>query len=391
MTELNDLSGTATSPENTEIEDASVETSEPANDPINAAIAKAQATIEAREREPQEGDTTPLSDAARTLSQARKAKKEKSQAGAPQKDLDQSAEVKQPRADEVQAGSRPRETVPAPHFWSPENKALFSRAEPGLQKAIMGEVQKVEEWARGIAHEAKDAVSLRDSLNQLFEPYSTKFRQIGVTPVQVVDRLMAWQDDLDTNPRAAIRKLSASYNLEPQHLMGEDVYDEPYTDPRLDQALSKVQELESQLQAFTQNVQGQQVHGIQTAIERFMTETDAQGNLLHPYVSDLEAQLAYEVKKVRASNRSLSEYDVLKTAYSNVVNGIEDKFVKPKLSVVTEQAQRQEADGKRKEQARRAANASLRTNPTPGGVPQRVKPKSVDEAMELAWGQLTGT
>lgn len=388
---MNDLLETDTSPETEAIETGVEETQSASVDPISAALEKAQATIDERDSAQSSEKESPISDAARTLASHKKAKKagtEAAPATPQQKDLDQSAKVEEkPRAEKVQA-----EGVNAPHFWSPENKALFSRADPGLQKAITGEVQKIEEWARGIAQEAKGAVEFQGQLNQVFEPYSTKFRKIGATPLQVVDRLMAWQDELDLNPAGAIRKLLASYNLSPEHLMAMaegDPY-EQYADPRVDEAQKRIDELESQIQAMTQAAQGQRVQAVQSALDKFINETDEQGNLVHPHVNKLEPQIVHYTRQIRASQPMLSEYQVLKTAYARVMSDIEENFVQPKISTVQNQVQKQEVDQKRAEQAKRAASTSLRGSPAPGAVSSRPKPKSTDEALEMAWSHMNG-
>lgn len=358
------------------------ETESPSTDPISAAIEKAHAKLEERDSVSDKSEASPLSDAARTLASAKKAKATSEKAPT---NLDQSAKVEQPRADKAQV-----ESTQAPHFWSSERKALFSKAEPQLQKAIVEEVQKTEQWARGIAQEAKEAVQVRDELDKIFGPYDTKFRQIGATRLQVADRLMAWQDQLDENPVQAINKLLRSYNLSPEHLL-HDGYEEPYRDPAVDEQARRIQELETQIQAITESAQGQRYQGVQSQIEKFINETDEAGNLLHPHVQRLEPQIAHQVKSLRASNPNASEYQLLKAAYDQVISEIESNFVQPKLSVVQNQNQKAETDQRRAEQAKKAANATLRGIPAPGAVSNRPKAKNVDEAMERAWSRMTGS
>lgn len=388
MSDSNVSSETDIRPEETGTNEASETNVAPPNsgsESIRQAIEKAQATIDERDTtQGAESEKNPLSDAARTLASAKKTKKAESKAPT---DIDQGAKVEEKaRAETVQPeGVR----VDPPHFWSPDRKQLFARAEPELQKAILAEVQRTEEWARGIAHEAKDAVQLRDGLHQIYEPHQSKFKAYGIDNLEATSRLMGWQEQLDTDPIPAFNRLLRTYGLTPEHLINGYV-EEPIQDPAISEATRRIQELESQIQAMTSSAQGQRLQSVQSQIDKFLNATDDQGNLLHPYVEQLKPQIAKQIQILRASNPDASDYEVLRSAYLNVVKEFDQIFIQPKLSTLQVEQQKQEQNIKRAEQAKRAASASIKGSPAPGAAMSRPKVGSFNEAMERAWSQMTG-
>lgn len=211
-------------------------------------------------------------------------------------------------------------------------------------------------------------------------PYLQHYHMQGITPIQGIQRALAWESKLSQNPKEALRHLAQTLGVDLKELTDQssDVWVDPAVKQMQEEWSRRIQGLESQLGGFNSYVQQQQQASLISQIEAFATQKDATGNLIAPYFQDMlnDDQLTQELGQlVRAG------YD-LATAYRMV------EFKTESIQAKKQEMAAKAAEGKAKKEAaerlaqttRAEAASAVTKAPAGKGAPAKKATMSFDEA-----------
>src|SRR6056297_149364 len=121
-----------------------------------------------------------------------------------------------------------------------------------------------------------------DQFNQLAQQYGDVFQ--GRNPLEVVGQYLYYGKQLASNPQETLQRLANEYGVD----LNQVAQDQPYLDEHTQMLLSQVNEMQQQIQHQERQRQQEQMQQVKEQVRAFEFETDAEGNLKRPYLSDDE-------------------------------------------------------------------------------------------------------
>lgn len=204
-------------------------------------------------------------------------------------------------------------SVEPPPFWNSKDKEWFKTLPPKTQSAIASREKKRDEAFNSFRSEKQQFESHYGGIDRALEPLKEQLAFSGLSPVQAVQKMAAWQAYLAKDPKKGFTELLASYDLSPEDLIEAEA--EVPVESRFKEFETRINgTLERFLSSHEQAQRSQQIG---TSIDNFAQEVDSSGTLLRPHFVRLlnEGYLAPIVSSVRASNPGANEKEVLSKAY----------------------------------------------------------------------------
>ena len=319
-----------------------------------------------------------------TSKTAPKAPKVEAQTETAEKQIsDQVADTQEEAAQEAEA---PLEPSDVPMFWSAELKALAAEAPKDLVKAFAKHDAQREEWARRMATESERGKAYEKRANEVFEPHRLKLQANGIKdPFDAAERLLAWNDIFETDPKAGIADLMRKNNLTPQDFIGDLGQEQPRgTDPRVDDAIREAKEAREEFTAYRQS-QEQAAHAAE--LNAFREGTDSSGQKRGAFVDAYAPQIADAIREIRQQHPQLQRGEILNHAYEFVLSEVRKLHgVKPQAVVSAARPQQAVAAPKPSAVKAKAAASSVVGAPGAGSSVQRprLKGESFNERLEAA-------
>lgn len=233
--------------------------------------------------------------------------------------------------------------IKPPQSWSPDKKAIWDGMSPEAREVVAKREQ-----------EAHKAISQYGQFVKGFEPvaktlaeYRDTFEGKGLSFQEGVKQLLDAQRTLDRDPVAGIKALAAAYGVN----LGQSL--DSQRDPAINQLQAQVDTLTAELREAKAERQQRSQHETETklssiaqAIEDFRADA--------PDFEELEGDIALNINRIRAENPNLSHKDMLTQAYERA------QWANPKTRQALIERQAKEADAKRVEAARKAADEAKR-------------------------------
>jgi hypothetical protein len=297
---------------------------------------------EGREREENGKFTKPAADqekdAAKALTQdpAPKAEKTDTKDQKPtEAEKSSEASLEKPAAKEIKQ----------PQSWSPDKKAVWDGLSPEAKELVSQREQ-----------DAHKAISRYGQFVKGFEPvaktlhdYKDTFEGKGLSFQEGVKQLLDAQRTLDRDPVAGIKALAEAYGVNlGQSLSGQ-------RDPAIHQLQAQVDRLTAELKEASADRQHRyqqdaeiKISSISQAIEDFRSKPE------HQDFDELETDIAININRLREADPNLSYSEMLTQAYERA------QWANPKTRQALMARQEKEAETKRVEAARKAADEAKR-------------------------------
>lgn len=277
------------------------------------------------------------------------------------------------------------ETIDPPQFWSADKKALFAKATPDLQKAIVEHEAQRNEYVHRLANESERGRAIEKRVSDVFKPYELKLKAHGINdPLQAAERLMAWNEIIESDPLTAVKTLMQRNGLTPQDLMYQDdgsgQPQQPYqSDPRVDEAIAKAEAAERRLQEWQQQ---QEAQALQSEVDAFKNSKDSTGQTRKAFAEMYAPQIAQAVEAISRLNPNLGTTERLTQAYDYVQAEVKKLLGVPAAigQKPTAKPEQLVANAKKAQ----AAASSITGAPSSGTSPQRPGAKTFDEAYARA-------
>lgn len=268
----------------------------------------------------------------------------------------------------------------APSTWKPAARAEFDKLSP----AIKAEIHRREgDFQNGQAQLLPDA-RFGAEVRKVVEPYRMLIETAGGTPERAISDMLKQAAVLRTGTEqqkyATVAQIARFYGIDlrrfaPQTAAGQTPtpqVPQDFRDPRVDGLLQE-------LQGFNNQRVQQDLTQRETAVNKFMSEVDAQGNPKRPYVGDVINEMTALVPQVKQENPSLTHEQALEAAYERAI------WAHPEVRPLLLQKQQTELEAKRLAdnqqkvtEAKRAASVNVTRR---GSVPSAGKPGSLDQTI----------
>lgn len=248
-----------------------------------------------------------------------------------------------PVADQTAVTTQEQATpaIDAPLTWSAEQKAKWASVSPDLQAYI---AQRDKDQHDAITR-AGQQVKAYEPIGKVVEQFAHVFQKNGLQPHDGISRLLAVNEMLEANPRAAIEQIAKAYGVD---LQGQATQDDNPVDPRIGELESRLAKAESYL----------------TAQQRQQIETE-QASLAREIADFAKDKPHFEaVRGIMAGLMSSGAANDLKEAYERAVYA--DPTIRQSM-IADEQskaeAKRKADEAERVKKAKQAAGVNVKSSP----------------------------
>jgi hypothetical protein len=262
-----------------------------------------------------------------------------------------------------------------PSTWKPAARAEFDKLPPTIKAEIH---RREADFLNGQAQLRPDA-EMGQRMRQVIEPYRMLIEAEGGTPDRAVADLLRTAAIFRTGSmdqkRQAVIDIVNQFGVQfPQP--GDAPQQQPaqnqFRDPRVDQLLHQ-QNLERQ-----QAAQREQAT-MESTVNRWMNEVDAQGNPKREYLGDVINEMSALVPQIRQADPTLTHAQALDAAYDRAIWAHpEIRTLLAQKQQAEQEAQRRAENQKRVSDARKAGSVNVArraSTPSPG------KPGTMDQTL----------
>jgi hypothetical protein len=249
----------------------------------------------------------------------------------------------------AQAAVRPAGPPPG---WSPTSKTLFDALPDTVKKDI---AKREDEISQGFAKLAE---------YKGLDPYVDMARGNNTTLPEALDRYVAAENLLESQPVNGLLWLCQKYNVHPGQLLeaiGEPGHQQPQEASPLAPVMPYIQTLDQRLSQFEAQQAAAQDHAIKGEISSFSADPQ------HKYFENVRKEMGQIIALADQQGQQVS----LKDAYEKAC------WANPEIRslLIKDQIAANEAEAKRKaDDARRAAGSLPTGSPIPGGTLARNEP-----------------
>jgi hypothetical protein len=303
---------------------------------------------------------------------------------------DQDANTETPEAGAE--GEQPEAAAPIadPEFWSAEETAALAKAPADVRAIVARKEAQRNDWANRKASEGERGKAFAQRFDEVFKPYVNKLKVQGLKdPIEATERLLAWNEIFDSEPKTAIAALMRQKGLSPHDFFesgeGQGPGQEQYpADPRYDEARQIAEEAKQTATQLRAELEEQRSAALHQELEAFKDGKDSYGNVRRSFAQTYEPQIAQAVTHIKSEYPHLPKLEVLNHAYEYVlgearklhgVGNAPKPAAPPAKDPATVIAFAKKAN---------AAAGGVSGAPTSGTNTPRPRAKSIDEAMDRA-------
>lgn len=295
---------------------------------------------------------------------------------------DQSAESTEGEA--VIEGTEQSDAPPIefPTFWSAELKEAVAKSPPEAQRALVAYEAQRSEWANRIANESERGKAIEKRATEVFEPFKLKLQSQGIQdPFEAAQRLLAWNEIFEKDPKAALSDLMRKNGLTPNDFFEDDrqpqsQYQEQLSPEELRAAARE--EAKKEFQAFQEQ---QQTQALQTEIETFKNGKDSFGHVRRQFAELHAKPISDAFETILSQYPRMPRTEALNHAYEFVQKEVRGMYGIP-AKPVAPTAPKPDAS------RARAVASSAAGAPASGTVAKRPSAKTVDEAIDRAYERM---
>ena len=180
--------------------------------------------------------------------------------------------------------------IDPPAHWSDEHKETFKTLPPQGQKFILDRHKGMEsDYTRKTTElaEQRKAYDRYAAIDKVFEPLRPKLQAAGLDEVTAVQRILAAQQYLESNPKEAITHFAKQYGVQ----LG-DAGSNQFVDPDLQKVNQELAQLKSTLAQREQAEKEAQQRQLLDQIESFKSTVDESGQAKYPHFRKLRGTMA---------------------------------------------------------------------------------------------------
>lgn len=359
-----------------------VETSAP--DDLRSALGAAFASYDKPEEEVEE-KAAPEAVSHSTETEETPAKEEPAETVSEEAKEPEEAKAAQPEEKEEKEEKPEDKTPAALKAWKRADREMFEELPEHAQEFLLRRHKEMESDYHKKLTAISELKKEYEPVNEMFKPYADVMRQKGFTPRTLIEAWANVEKRLMQGEGPAIQVihgLMQGYGVRPENLirsLGIQIGQQPQPSeqqppqpqqqqlqlpPQLLQELNMLRErvnyLSTGQQQTFQAAQTAAAQRAEAAAQQFRDAKDAQGNLLYPYVADVEHDMLAMANALKAANQPIPPIEDL---YERAV------WANPSTRARLRTAEKQAAEAKRIEQEKAKAAAAKRAAVSVSGAP----------------------
>lgn len=232
--------------------------------------------------------------------------------------------------EEVEVSTETLEALTAPENWADPVREAFNRLsgfglteeqakQLGLDPFAGRDIAQAwlddhNEYRKGIdaklqqsadfRKQAEPAMAQNQALQQIFTPLMPYWQQQGKAPDVALNQLAYYAEQLYRDPHSFLPQLAREFGVD----LSQALEGVPYVDPQTERALSRIDDLERQMQSRDSEATQARNEQLITEIQQFESATDENGKLKHPnfskYFDDMMA--LFELKRASSLDQAYS-------------------------------------------------------------------------------------
>lgn len=304
---------------------------------------------------------------------------------------------------EVKPEDKKPEGIEPPVNWKAADKELFKKLPPDAQKIVIDRQKEMDADYTRKTQAIAAFKSRYDPVDKIFEPHREVMKQKGFTEASLVAAWSNVEQRLVKEPIEVIAGLVNGYKVDPAKLAARlGIKSAPAAEgeeapapviqlpPDVQAKLARLDQIEQQVSGLTnqERIRKEQATAagearVMNEIEQFKSAKDDKGNLSHPHFEEVEAQMSHLALAAKQAGQSLPP---LKELYETAV------WANPSTREKLRTADTQQAEQKRKDEARAKAAAAKKASSSVTGAPGpgqatnqgRQSDKSLREQLEEA-------
>jgi hypothetical protein len=248
-------------------------------------------------------------------------------------------EVAVQTAETTQEQAKP--AIDAPISWAAEQKAKWATLPPDTQAYI---AQRDKESHEAISR-AGQQIKAFEPIGKVIEQFSHVFQKNGLQPHDGIARMMAVNEMLENNPKAAIAEIAKAYGV---NLQGE-------TEQNAEPSSARAAELEAEVARIKSHL-----------TEQHNKQVKAESDALAREIADFAKDKPHfeSVRKVMAGLMSSGAAETMQDAYDKAIYA--DPTIRQSLQVDAQKAaedKRKADEAERVAKAKKAAGVNVKSSP----------------------------
>jgi hypothetical protein len=226
-------------------------------------------------------------------------------------------------------------TVAAPAFWTGDNKALFAKAPPEVQKAISEESLRIQQQMSRLANESQRGKAWEERVNSDFQTkeeldaHRAQLRLQGVgDEVGELHRYRAWNTVMKNDPLTAVRALIVEHGITREALNGEtqsEGQERDFKDPRVDEIQEQLKQEREAREAAARAAEAQATGA---KVAAWKTSNDRYGKPRAEFATLYAPQIDAEWQVVLNEAQSTGENITLEESLTRAHDRVQDRFFK---------------------------------------------------------------
>lgn len=287
---------------------------------------------------------------------------------APAEEISDQAASAETVAEEVQAEPVTEPEIPAPAFWSADEKALFAKAPREVQEVIARRELMLQQQISRAANGGKKAEEYEQRFYADFERpeaaqiHRDQMRAQGITdPIAELHRYRAWDRVFRGDIKTGISDLMRKNNLTPYDFTDEAQESQAqYHDPRVDEIAAKAEAAERKLQELQEAQAQREQAQLVTFIETFKAGKDSWGQDRKEFATIYAPQIDAECTKLMSQGQALDV--ALNQAYESVKAQVNQLHgIKKPSPIAPKTTEQKIAEAKKAQAAASAQSGAPRT------------------------------
>lgn len=279
-------------------------------------------------------------------------------------DKKEKAEAAQPEA--APEPVKIEDPIIAPRSLKADEKEAFNAAPRKIQEWIARREQEVNRGLQQKFQEFSAGIERNKGIFNAVQPYARDLALMGVPLEQGVANMAAWAVEFAKDKRAAAQKLLAVHGIDPRTFatgnpqagqpVAQPAQQQMTLPPEVEARLAKLDELEAWRNEQQSQASEREMAQLKSVADNWKNQKDEQGNLLHPYVEELAAELQRYIPALEAASPGADPASIYEDAYQLAVKAHPDiRDAIAKRNEALQKAKEIEAARARSSRADRAA------------------------------------
>lgn len=325
--------------------------------------------VEEAAAEPEVSDDETTEEVTEESDDAVESEEQETEANASEADEEADQEESEELTEEAEDEQAELEAIDAPVSWKKEDREWFYQladkigdveAAKAIQQTIARRENERDEYVNRLRKKTEAEEASINQFNQAIEPYRQALGLQGLSEAQIAQNVLETYAAFQNSPQEAINYLANQYGVGVSFTGQEST----------EQYNPEIATLRQQVAGLSTSLEQQQYAKLQAlneenarVIDQFRNAADKNGNLLHPFMDEVETEIAMFSRQMRDANPTMPSAEILEKSYERAVYA--NPETRARISEKEEQRKKINDLAKRRAAGKKAKTAAQSIAPKP--------------------------